>query len=246
MLNNLDTATIKQSSVRLVISGKTYEMYHYERPYFYNFPAYKKISGSFHSHSSAQPERRRDNLAVARQKIRRIINANNNQYGEKTKFITYTFKENIKDLKKANKIWTEYCKKFKYRYGKIKYVAVVEFQKRGAIHYHVLYFNLPYIKDIKEKVGKLWGKGFVNIKTIDQVKNIGAYVCKYLQKEIMDRRLAGEKAFFTSRNLFQPYEIRSPQNVATFLQGAIISEEYAKTYSSSSYGEINYQIGVIE
>jgi len=198
------------------------------------------------STSDTQPEMRRsDNLTVARQKIRRIINANKNQYDQKTKFITYTFKENITSLEEANKKWRKYCKKIQYRYGKIKYLSVVEFQKRGAIHYHVLYFNLPYIKEIKPTLSKLWKHGFINIKTLKEVRNVGAYVCKYLQKEIMDKRLLREKAYFCSKGLIKFEEYKHSEDIAEKLASGIIEKEVQKEYESMAYGRIIYQQGII-
>jgi len=239
---NLDQRTVKKSFKRLVISGNTIEQYFYEKPYFYNWGGRK--ADSFHSCRPKAEKRRDDNLFIARRKIRRLINANQGQYGERTKFITYTFKENITDLKTAHKYWGEYCKKLKYRFGNIKYIAVVEFQKRGAIHYHVVYFSLPYIQNVKDVLAKLWGQGFINVKTLREVRNIGAYVCKYLQKDVMDSRLVGEKVYFGSRELIKPFEIKKEENIAEFLLNGTIDKLLEKEYRSQAYGKIIYQQGL--
>lgn len=243
MFKNLDTKTIKKSLSRLVISGNHFELYNYQNPYIYNLPPREKKS-SLHS-EGVQLERREDNLLTTQKKIRRIINANTNQYGQRTKFITFTFRENETNLKKANEEWQLFCKKMRYRYGKLKYIAVVEFQKRGAIHYHVLYFNLPYIKDIKTKLGKTWGKGFINIKTLSEVRNVGAYVCKYLRKDIMDQRLVGEKVYFTSRGIFKPIEFKNEDTIAKTLRSVSIHTDVQKSYTSLVYGKIIYSQGII-
>jgi hypothetical protein len=85
----------------------------------------------------------------------------------------------------------------------LKYAVVIEFQKRGAIHFHVLFFNLPYID--QNILAKLWGKGFIKINKIDNVKNIGSYVTKYMSKDFGDSRLCGQKSYFTSRGLKKPF-----------------------------------------
>ncbi|MCG7315620.1 hypothetical protein MHL30_21325, partial [Priestia flexa] len=73
----------------------------------------------------------------------------------------------------------------KYRYKKqttIDYITVVEPQGRGAWHCHVLMrFNdldKVYIKN--KDLRALWGLGFVTIKSLKEVDNIGAYLSAYL------------------------------------------------------------------
>lgn len=240
---SLDSKVVKKSKTRLVVSGNNYELYTYEYPYLYNLPPAKATIESLNS--ARNEERRNDNLAKARQTIRRTIDCNKEQYGQKTKFITYTFAKNIKTLEEAHEEWGLFCKRANYRWGSLRYLAVVEFQKRGAVHYHVLYFNLPYIKNAKREVAKTWGKGFINIKTIGHVENIGAYVCKYLQKEIIDKRLVGRKAFFCSRGLMRPEEYRDPERIAEMLGTGIIESRAVEEYQSSCYGKIIYQQGTI-
>ena len=59
---------------------------------------------------------------------------------------------------------------------KIKYLAVIEFQERGAVHYHVL-SDIPYIP--QKELQDIWGHGFVYINAVKHVDNIGAYIVKY-------------------------------------------------------------------
>lgn len=91
-----------------------------------------------------------------RNNIRRLACAN---FSNMDKFITFTFKENLQDLKQANLIFKNFIKRLKYYLNdfEIKYLAVIEFQSRGAIHYHTL-MNIPYIK--WEKILELWRSRF--------------------------------------------------------------------------------------
>ena len=109
------------------------------------------------------------------------------------------------NIKECNILFKAFIRKLKLKYKKdLKYLAVIEFQRRGAVHYHVL-LNIPYIpqKDLQE----LWGNGFVFINAIDHVDNIGAYILKYITKDNNDSRLMGQKAYLTSRNLKQPEQV---------------------------------------
>jgi hypothetical protein len=46
----------------------------------------------------------------------------------------------------------------------LKYVSVVEFQKRGAVHYHAVFFNLPFI--VNDELAAIWSHGFIKINAI--------------------------------------------------------------------------------
>lgn len=177
-------------------------------------------------------QRRRDT-------IRRL--AVSNFSSEHDKFLTLTFKENITDIKVANNLFKKFIMKLKYNYGldKLKYLAVIEFQKRGAIHYHVL-LHIPYIphKELQE----LWGHGFVFINAIKHVDNLGAYILKYMTKDNEDIRLVGQKGYLKSRGLveprvFQNENIKDKQDADSFLK---IQEQFKdeniseyKVYESS-------------
>src|SRR5690625_6245854 len=82
--------------------------------------------------------------------LRRTINANVGQWGDYfPKFMTLTFKQNIKDHKTANDEFKKFIQRLNYRVtgqkrAVLKYTAVVERQRREAIHYHVIFYNLPY------------------------------------------------------------------------------------------------------
>jgi len=83
----------------------------------------------------------------------------------------------------------------------------VEFQDRGAIHYHML-ADFAYIEH--NDLEKIWGNGFVWIRDLltsnngKPVDNVGAYIVKYMNKKIIDKKLMGKNAYFTSKNLKKP------------------------------------------
>lgn len=241
---------IKSSSLRLVVCGDQYELYSYAQPYHFNFPPNPRPFGGQIDDKviiEAEQQGRRDsNLHACRQRIRRVIDSNAGQYGQLTKFITLTFKENEQNLSRANKEFGLFIKRLNHRFKlRSRYTAVVEFQKRGAIHYHVLFYNVPYIESIAPKIQEIWGLGNVDVKAIHHVRNIGQYVTKYLQKEVFDIRLAGEKAFFNSKGLKQPIELKHEKSIANFLDKCILEGIASKTYRSTYYGDITYQTGYI-
>ena len=137
--------------------------------------------------------------------IARMVDTN---FDNNTKFMTLTFKENITDVSYTNKEFSKFIKRLNYYLYKekkqlLKYLAVWEQQKRGSIHYHVIFFSLPYIKN--NDLQKIWGFGFVKINRIDvdSKENRGRYVSKYFSKNI-DIKDYKQKSFFKSQNLIQP------------------------------------------
>jgi len=240
----LDQFGIKSSRVRLVICGDTFERYSYEFPYFFNKPPDPR-SDFYGSPRLLTDKRRRDNLRCARQRLRRIVSTNVSAWGQVPKFVTYTFSRNVTDLSEANRLWNLFSKRFSYEFGSQPYLTVVEFQKRGAVHYHTLYFGLPFTQNLKARLSGIWGHGFVHVKGIAHVHNVSHYVTKYLQKDLVDSRLNGRKAFFCSRGLKRPVELRDETDVALAESSAIMSSKVERVYSSAHFGRIHYTQGVI-
>lgn len=118
-------------------------------------------------------------------RCRGMINANVTDVS-KVRWCTLTYAENMtdperlyKDFEKFNKRFQWYCKK--NGYSKPEYIVMMEPQGRGAWHAHLLYIwqdKAPYIPN-KDFRG-LWGHGFVKIKKLDNVDNVGAYLTAYL------------------------------------------------------------------
>lgn len=89
----------------------------------------------------------------------------------------------------------------------LKYIAIWERQERGAIHYHVIMFNLPFVE--AKKLEEIWKNGFIKINLIkDEDKatgSVSSYLTKYFVKDIAER-VREKKAYFSSRNLKKPKE----------------------------------------
>lgn len=149
----------------------------------------------------------------------RIAKANRDYWES---FITLTFVENITDIVKANNIFHSWVSNVRKLKKDFKYIAVPEFQKRGAVHYHILSnlgindtnVILPQ-KERTEKTKdiatlydvKYWNnKGFARVDFIKgNYKKIYSYICKYMTKDI-DNKLFGKHRYFNSQNLNKPYE----------------------------------------
>lgn len=244
---SLDSRTIQRSNKRLVISGTSYELYLYSEPYFFNWPPDSRTTNESIAQTERDDERREDNLRVARRAIRRLVDANKDQHGQLPKFVTFTFADQVKDLDEANKQWSAFQKRLKYEYGySMRYMTVVEFHKSGAIHYHALFFNMPFKSQLGDYLSSIWKQGFVNARAVHRVKALGSYLSKYLTKQGADKRLNGRKAYFTSRQLLRPIEFRNPETIDRILARATIIEATEMRYITRQFGEVIYSYKIIK
>lgn len=132
-------------------------------------------------------------------KLRYLIN--NNFIGNPNELhITLTYKENMTDTKRLYTDFKNFIERLRTSYknkSSLDYLCVVEPQGRGAWHCHVLMrFNdldKVYIKNADLK--RLWGLGFVTIKSLKDVDNIGAYLSAYLTDIDLDDVNDKETAF---------------------------------------------------
>lgn len=221
-------------SRKVIRAGNVFEVYRYEEPVLLGSASRIGRGGAIHTTVEVKQDNRRKTASRARQTVIRTINAN----PELNKFLTLTFAQNVTDIDYARKEFALFVKRITYHYGKTEYVCVIEFQKRGAIHFHLL-CDLPYV-DVNE-LAKLWGHGFVKLNRIDDVQNVGAYVSKYMTKESMDERLIGRKCYTMSKGLRSPEVITDEREIEAVLADvADVAEVYTASYESEYYGTVTY------
>lgn len=117
---------------------------------------------------------------------RAVINANVTDVS-KVRWCTLTYAENMTDPKRLYMDFQQFNQRFQYYckthgYSKPEYIVMMEPQGRGAWHAHLLYIwqdqKAPYIAN--QEFREMWGHGFVRIKKLDNVDNVGAYLTAYL------------------------------------------------------------------
>ncbi|MGX7031144.1 rolling circle replication-associated protein [Vagococcus zengguangii] len=147
----------------------------------------------------------------AKWRLLRIVDCN---FDNSTSFLTLTTKENIVIRDEFTNMFKKFVKRFNYHVYKtkksqLKYIGVLERQKRGAWHAHVLLFSVPFVEH--NKLLGLWGHGAIRINKLDHLddlSNAGRYVVKYMEKGIGQELVEsfGKKAYLYSRNLSKPIE----------------------------------------
>jgi len=132
----------------------------------------------------------------------------------------------------------------------ILYIAVPEFQKRGAVHFHVLIWGLSDEEIIGERktreLAQLWGQGFVDIRSTDGGDRLVGYLTKYMSKNLFDNRLRGQKAYTATRNLVRPVSLNSPFQVDSVKRiwslGVDNLPLTEKQYQTKFMGKCNYSV----
>lgn len=157
-------------------------------------------------------------------------------------FVTLTFADNVTDIAEANKKfknWVDQIRRICKKNGDdFYYLGVPEFQKRGAVHYHLLtslepgsYALTPQIKD--GKVHKTYSHKYkrhftsydvrywegvngyssaLDFKECDENFDAIKYMIKYLLKDL-DQRLFGHKKILASNNLSKPKVLKTLSDV---------------------------------
>ena len=222
---------------KLIVSGNVAELYEYELPVSRSAPS-KPVgrAGQTSTTEEQKRENRRKRAQRARQKVRRYANAN---FDNNSKFLTLTFKDNLTDLKAANRLFTCFIKRFnRFLRSSLQYISTPQPQKRGAIHYHLL-MNCPYIPH--KKISEIWGHGFIKINRIDNVDNVGAYVTRYMSHDFDDERFIGEKCYFMSRNLKKPEQTTNDELIDEVISTCDVERvAYTSSFNTDYFGEVRY------
>ena len=208
--------------------------------YYEVFSRYDVICTRFYLYSE---ENYKQTQQARRDQVRRLVT---NNFTLHDKFVTLTFKDCITDIKLANAEFKKFVLRMRRRYPEFQYVAVIEFMKNdGRIHYHMV-CNLPYIPN--PELRELWANGFVTINDIytKQCDNIGAYVTKYMHKDLDDPRLKGLQAYNRSRGLVEPSVYRSwePCDIENIWDIDEVIEKRKPSYEGEFHTEQNGTIRV--
>jgi len=105
--------------------------------------------------------------------------------------ITLTYRENKQDLEAAWIDFTKWIRRVRSSNPTYKYVAVAEFQKRGAVHFHVAVKGWQQITLLRSHWLAVVGDGNVRVdrpkrqvKYKWQLAKIASYMVKYITKDL--------------------------------------------------------------
>lgn len=150
--------------------------------------------------------------------------------------LTLTVAENTTDIGYENlhRVITFIDTRLKRCGTQFKYIAVKEYQSRGAIHYHILcMYDKPNVFPSTIEVAKSWKLGFVKItapKTRIKLNKIVGYIGKYIGKGYEYDVLETKKSF-TASQIKQIYKLSPSRLDEVFRRfGKKVAEEFECTY----------------
>ena len=132
------------------------------------------------------------------------------------RMVTLTYRENTVDCELALKHWKAFCRKLG-KHKQFHYVAVIEEQARGALHFHVAVAGRQMYALLRSIWQSILGRG-PNGEQMGQVHvrdphrfgfgvagahKIASYIAKYCGKEMQCRALE-QKRYFRSRGIVVP------------------------------------------
>lgn len=108
--------------------------------------------------------------------------------GKRATFITLTYPTIFVTAETAKAHLRAFIKRINRKFAAVDVTGVwrMEFQERGAIHFHLVLFKLPFIH--KETIAAIWAqvthtyRPFTRIEGIDSPKKLINYVSKYVGK----------------------------------------------------------------
>jgi len=195
-----------------------------------------------------QVGKRQDSARHASMVFRRLVSSN--LVGtDLPLLVTITYSINQTDLRQGYRDFKSFNQALRYKFGKdFKYICVPEFQKRGAVHFHALYWGLPeriFLEERKTRfLARLWGQGFIYLKQTDGNIKISSYLAKYMSKAFCDMNLKNQKAFVCSRNVLRPVVYSGIDSIFYLLDdyvGMDIVPCKEKRFMSKWLGEVRYR-----
>lgn len=245
---------------KVIVSGNVIEIYEYEKEVISSFKNEKDDYDPFDFDNINPKEvdrveqRRQQTLRDSRNLARRLALMN---FGSNDKFITLTFdpkkftQKELVNLHFVDEEFKKFIKRFNYRFKtKLKYIAVREKHKNGRFHFHFLcdwdyhFKSEEEIREYERLLGEqVWKHGFVDIKQIDHVDNVGAYMVKYMMKNFAYELFKGKKCYLCSRGLERPL-VYTDYNADLIIEQyglSIKKEVFTNCYESEYLGKITYK-----
>lgn len=203
---NVFLTTSSAYHTKIIVTPVKTRIYVYDKPIIHGFKSEREDYSK-----RSEGLKREDSIFRSRDNIMDTINANVTPY---SKFITLTTAETILDRDQFLKLFHQFRKNFKRKFGYLMpYVGIMERQKKrgikeknhGSWHIHLAVFIQEKL-DIYDLIS-CWNYGHLDIVVLRDPGDIGRYMMKYLSKDNFDIEL-NKKVLFKSRNLKAPTLIK--------------------------------------
>ena len=121
-----------------------------------------------------------ESVAKSLVRLRDYLNTNITDTS-KCRWLTLTYAQNMTSPQKLKSDFKNFNMRCRKKFGHYEYIAAAEPQGRGAWHLHiVLIFPHPAPFMPNKAVSDCWKQGFVTVRKLDNIDNVGAYLTAYL------------------------------------------------------------------
>lgn len=132
---------------------------------------------------------REDDIKNVQKTLRNLRNTINYNVSDvsRCRWLTLTYAENMRDTQKLKDDFKNFNTRARNTFGRYEYIAIAEPQGRGAWHWHaILIFadTAPFMEN--SVVYRCWKQGFVKVRKLDNIDNVGAYLSAYLTNMEVD------------------------------------------------------------
>lgn len=146
------------------------------------------------------------------------------------RWVTLTYAENMTDPKRLYEDFKNFNKRLRYKLGeKYEYIVAMEPQGRGAWHAHVVMIfdhKAPYIPNAE--LAEIWGHGFVKVKRLDNVDNVGAYLTAYLGDMDLQEAIDTKQIKLPARCNAENVSGEGIKEVEVEIDGETVKKKYIK------------------
>jgi hypothetical protein len=212
---------------KIEVAGNVISLWVFEKAQRADFSCPHKDGKAPSPTREEQEKNRARTLSRARKRYFDLVNLN---FSSLTKFLTLTIANPAYSTPAiANPALKNFVDKLRKTHdNNLKYIATIELQKRGTIHYHLL-MDVKYIDF--DVLLKKWGLGGCWIKAIPpECPATANYMSKYMSKQMLQNLSVSpewrhKKVFLRSRNLkYPPLVMRRNSNylslhLSEFLDG---------------------------
>jgi hypothetical protein len=167
-------------------------------------------------------------VAQSMRELRDLINTNITD-PDKCLWITLTYKENMKDVRRLYNDFRKFIMRFRTyqkhnKFPDFEYIVAMEPQGRGAFHAHLILIfaeKAPFIPN--EDIQGIWKQGFTKTKPLHNVDNVGLYLTAYLtDMDLVESLKCGNKVRGKMKVVDAPDE-RGKKASKAIIKGARLS-----------------------
>lgn len=146
-----------------------------------------------------------------RQDIRKLTLLLNENFGYGDHHLTFTYApaQRPDTMEEAKEDLRKVVRKIRGCYKKagkgLRYIAVTEYGKKGALHHHIVLNNEVSTREIQD----IWGKGWCDFKPLDKSGEYSRLAAYLLKKKKNWKELGGKGRYYRrSKNLIMPETIK--------------------------------------